>query len=473
MDRSKDASSSGSSKQTSRSTQRASGSSRGTHRTSSTQATSVASSGRRIASGIASMQIETPPEPHHNTRSRTGALKRKDPEPAESTTNPPREKKRGRKSASASDSAKPPPNIGSPWDVTIRKKLRVEDLDLDKSYVGLSPDLSSAPKSERPQRQKRWRHQGEPLTDPKKLPRDWNAREPDLDDEYVLIKNRLFMTKQLIKCSDIEAQIERCHERLEDNIMPHLFQYRLEEYEARKSHLEELSRNEPSGLSRKVYERLDDLKIIQAGLEKEGDQYNQLPNIKAIMSAYRLQKLDWNGSGMVTYWSKGTQLCQPRPFDWDEFEAINSRHEGHSSFWAEGFTGPRPVHSMPSITLGSARNDAWLHEYNVAVRLPGYDWWTELVYIYDTGASLMNIYQDDFKALMGACRPPAYPEIPVIDALKSPSLMAEAKDSVSGSELDVMLSPGLPRDRVTHIQEWMVHGYAVCYIPELRQIPKT
>lgn len=85
-----------------------------------------------------------------------------------------------------------------------------------------------------------------------------------------------------------------------------------------------------------MYERLDGLKTIQAGLEKEGDRYNQIPNIQAIIAAYRSRKLDWNVTGMVTYWSKGTQLCQPRPFDWDEFEAINSKHEGHSSFWTEG-----------------------------------------------------------------------------------------------------------------------------------------
>lgn len=190
MARSKNASSSGSSKQTSRSTQRTSGSSRGTKNSSSTQATSVTSSGRQIASGIATMQIETPPEPHHNTRTRTGALKRKNPEPAESIADPPKTKKRGRKPTSASDSTKPSPDVGSPWDATIRKKLRVEDLDLENSCAGLIPALSSKSQSERPRRQKRWTHRGEePLTDVKELPKDWNAREPDLDYEYVLVRN--------------------------------------------------------------------------------------------------------------------------------------------------------------------------------------------------------------------------------------------------------------------------------------------
>lgn len=79
----------------------------------------------------------------------------------------------------------PGPSAGdSPWDQTPRKEVKVEVLDLDKSYVGL---VEPAPEPEKPQRQKRWKHHGdEPLTDWRMLPKGWNSREPDLDFEYVV-----------------------------------------------------------------------------------------------------------------------------------------------------------------------------------------------------------------------------------------------------------------------------------------------
>lgn len=63
-------------------------------------------------------------------------------------------------------------------------------------------------------RNPRWTHPGpEPLTNPKDLPCGWNMNEPDLDPK------------------DLEAQIKRCQERIEDNIMPHLFRARLKVYQ--------------------------------------------------------------------------------------------------------------------------------------------------------------------------------------------------------------------------------------------------
>lgn len=35
--------------------------------------------------------------------------------------------------------------------------------------------------------------------------------------------------------SDIDAQIQRCHERIEDNIMPFIFEERLKEYQLGKA----------------------------------------------------------------------------------------------------------------------------------------------------------------------------------------------------------------------------------------------
>jgi hypothetical protein len=41
-----------------------------------------------------------------------------------------------------------------------------------------------------------------------------------------------------IMCRDIEGQIERCHERIRDNILPHIFEQRLSEYEAKRAYRE-------------------------------------------------------------------------------------------------------------------------------------------------------------------------------------------------------------------------------------------
>lgn len=66
------------------------------------------------------------------------------------------------------------------------------------------------------------------------------------------------------------------------------------------------------------------------------DRLEHLPNVKAILNAYRTRKLDWYGHDLVTYWSYGKQLCEPRPLHWAEFEALASKHEGTKSFWVEG-----------------------------------------------------------------------------------------------------------------------------------------
>lgn len=91
---------------------------------------------------------------------------------------------------------------------------------------------------------------------------------------------------------------------------------------------------EDSALSEAVVQRLESLDSLWESIFKAGDRFEQLVNIEAVMDAYRSGELQWNG--LVTYWSFGSQLCQPRPFNWDEFEAINERYEGSMSFWTEG-----------------------------------------------------------------------------------------------------------------------------------------
>lgn len=79
--------------------------------------------------------------------------------------------------------------------------------------------------------------------------------------------------------------------------------------------------------------RLQTLQRMLDFFNQEGDKYNQAVNIKAVMHAYRHEGLQL--TGLVTYWVRGKHLCLPRPFDWDEFEAIYKKCNDQS-FWVEG-----------------------------------------------------------------------------------------------------------------------------------------
>lgn len=120
---------------------------------------------------------------------------------------------------------------GSINDPTPRKILDVKDLNLDRSYVGgeIGPPLEGqGPLPERPAR-KRWQHKGRrPLVDYALLPADWSAYDDDLDEQYVLPFWIWWTEDHLLTAHrDLEAQIERCKERIADNIMPHIFEARL------------------------------------------------------------------------------------------------------------------------------------------------------------------------------------------------------------------------------------------------------
>ncbi|KAJ6039846.1 uncharacterized protein N7446_004837 [Penicillium canescens] len=120
--------------------------------------------------------------------------------------------------------------------------------------------------------------------------------------------------------------------------MPSIFETRLKGYLNRKEERDIMMNNEAEDLSWKVVQRLDDLENIRSWLEKGNDDDDQISNVKALIQAYTVGDLDWN-TGLVTYWSKGKQLCQPRPFKWEEFLAISAKHKGHIGFWVEG--GPK------------------------------------------------------------------------------------------------------------------------------------
>lgn len=69
----------------------------------------------------------------------------------------------------------------------------------------------------RPQRQRWTNSDKQSLNDWALLPKGWNIDEPDLDPH------------------DLGAQIQRCKERIEDNIMPYIFKIRLKVLEDAKA----------------------------------------------------------------------------------------------------------------------------------------------------------------------------------------------------------------------------------------------
>lgn len=106
------------------------------------------------------------------------------------------------------------------------------------------------------------------------------------------------------------------------------------------------------GKSYEVAQRLEDLSRIQKHFITEGDEFDQLPNVRALLLNYKSGTLQWN-EGLVTYWSHGKQLCKPRPFKWEEFFRVNKKYKGYQSFWVEGVSSPRPYLILDWYYLGN------------------------------------------------------------------------------------------------------------------------
>ncbi|KAJ5727046.1 hypothetical protein N7493_006073 [Penicillium malachiteum] len=199
----------------------------------------------------------------------------------------------------------PPPYLSAeeePSDREVKRKLKYKDLNLDVSYV----DKVTIPEVKRAKKQI-WPLPDELIVDRRKVPPGWNDQEPDLDPE------------------DYDAQIKRCDERIQEGIMPFIYQWKKEGFESCKVHRD-----------LDTAKRIRVLEMMVEELKQPGkDFFEQLSNAEAILQAYRSRKLKWT-QGLVTYWSKGKQISKPRPMDMQEFTLINREHEGYKSFWAEG-----------------------------------------------------------------------------------------------------------------------------------------
>ncbi|KAK9848996.1 hypothetical protein MYU51_015121 [Penicillium brevicompactum] len=277
---------------------------------------------------------------------------------------------------------------GSPKDQIARVPVILEELDLATPYVG-NNQFSRKQKTQ--QRRKSWTKwaKRKPLTDPSKLPKGWHMNENDLEID------------------DIEGQIKRCHERIAENIMPNIFRQRLRAYTLAKEENEEIRMIEcekfpqSQELDQDVIERLHELEAMKKDLSSTRGPLKQVRNINSILEAYRSKKLIWT-PGSVTYWSNGVQICEPRAFDWDEFETINSKYQKDGTFWTEGLYGPGPEQVYTSLTLGFSPHQKRMTGLKLAIRVPNVPWFAELDFIHDTGCSMMGIYRDDIETIMGS-----------------------------------------------------------------------
>lgn len=87
-------------------------------------------------------------------------------------------------------------------------------------------------------------------------------------------------------------------------------------------------------LNWKVIQRIELLKALRNDLREKGDVFEELSNVDAILKGYKSGELQVDGQ--VTYWSHGNLVFKQSEFEWDDFIALNERHQGHKGFWVEG-----------------------------------------------------------------------------------------------------------------------------------------
>ncbi|KAJ5692892.1 hypothetical protein N7462_002315 [Penicillium macrosclerotiorum] len=241
-----------------------------------------------------------------------------------------------------------------------------------------------------------WPVQDPPITDINAVPEElnWTPNDYDLDEK------------------DIEGNIKRCQERIATGIIPDFFERKLAKYENMLAKRQEVMSREPGVNDSDVKLRLECLKLIEAGLEKKGDRYDQLPNVWAIIEAYKAGELYWHAEKMVTYWSKGEQIGRPRKFDWEDFRKTAGENDGHTGFWVEGLNGPGPTH-MAYFGRQRALHE-WdnMHyiEYEAAIA-SSTKFGVKMQFIDDTASSVTTMYADDVEMLRtvaGPDRPQPY-----------------------------------------------------------------
>ncbi|KAJ5811238.1 hypothetical protein N7447_010754, partial [Penicillium robsamsonii] len=241
---------------------------------------------------------------------------------------------------------------------------------------------------------KAWGHRDEPITDPAKLPEGWSSSETDLAQH------------------DILGQIERCHRRIDENIMPAIFEGRLKIYQKMKQQQTDMINSEPEGLSWEVVQRLDCLKGVKKSFDELGNDNGNTPNLMAIMDAYRSGDLVW-GKDTVTYWAHGKMVAGPKKMDMEEFYTLSSELGPHG-IWVEGLNDYKPEPLCLFYSMRQTNTRFHMHDIVISLRNPNTrstNTWKQtmhLSFLEDTGAVTMMFYQMDridLEKLSGAPLP--------------------------------------------------------------------
>ncbi|KGO39960.1 hypothetical protein PEX1_027000 [Penicillium expansum] len=330
----------------------------------------------------------------------------------------------------------------------LDEELLAADLNVD--YLKRRKRL----RTQMPKKQQ-WAQVKDVITERENAPKGWNPEEPDLMSD------------------DYESQIERCLERISENIMPHVYQHKMSEFMAKQTERDTLMATEP-GLSWPVVQRLDDLKVTLTWLMAGNDVHKMVDTVKAIIAQYRSGELDWTPD-FVTYWHAGVQLCLPRPFHWDEYRYIHDKCQGHEGFWVEGILGPAPGMSKSSmICQPDPRVNTTM--VRLSLRIPqgpavavktddngknGKDGGNEkppprppsfeFPFMDDTGSTHLSLFEDDINILrnLGAKDEHTYP-LPrclgvgvlwVADGRRVPSLFRELEVNMWSTDESNWMSP--------------------------------
>jgi hypothetical protein len=72
-------------------------------------------------------------------------------------------------------------------------------------------------------------------------------------------------------------------------------------------------------------------------LGRTGDPYDDLPNIVALLHAYRCRRMVYQ-EGRVTYWYKGVCIGGPGEYDAEEHKRLAQAQEEPRKVWVEGLS---------------------------------------------------------------------------------------------------------------------------------------
>ncbi|KAJ5867249.1 hypothetical protein N7534_001802 [Penicillium rubens] len=164
---------------------------------------------------------------------------------------------------------------------------------------------------------KQWGHRDVPIKDPAEIPEGWTSCDLDIAD-------------------DIDGMIERCYRRIDEGILPDIWEDKLKMYQSMKQTQTDMMNSEPAGLRWEVIQRLESLEKIKKHFDEFGNDNGNTPNVIAIMAAYRSGDLVWSDDpSSVTYWAHGKMITGPQKMEMEEFLAFSQEHGPHG-IWVEG-----------------------------------------------------------------------------------------------------------------------------------------